>query len=77
MTLKEIKVGQWATVIQINAIGPLKRRIMDMGITKGAKIKVVKYAPMGDPIELCLRNYILSIRKSEAELIVVSKTNEN
>ena len=71
MTLREIKIGQVARVSKILATGPIKRRIMDMGITKGTEIIVRKYAPLGDPLELSVRGYELSLRKSEAELIIV------
>ena len=71
MTLKDIKVGQSATVIKVSGEGVLKRRIMDMGITKGTKIFVKKVAPLGDPLELTVRGYQLSIRKKDAEMIVV------
>ncbi|MCM1285913.1 MAG: ferrous iron transport protein A [Acetobacter sp.] len=71
MTLKEVKVGTACTVKRINGEGALKRRIMDMGITKGAEISVRKVAPLGDPIEITVRNYELSLRKSDAELIEV------
>ena len=70
-TLKEVAVGQTVTVKKINSEGALKRRIMDMGITKGVEIFVRKVAPLGDPIELNLRGYELSIRKADAELIEV------
>ena len=71
MTLNEIPVGGVCTVIKLNGTGKLRRRIMDMGITKGVEIKVVKIAPLGDPMELNVRGYELSIRKSEAECIEV------
>lgn len=71
MTLNEIPVGGVCTVTKLNGTGKLRRRIMDMGITKGVEIKVVKIAPLGDPIELNVRGYELSIRKSEAESIEV------
>ena len=71
MTLNEIPVGGVCTVIKLNGTGKLRRRIMDMGITKGVEIKVVKIAPLGDPMELNVRGYELSIRKSEAESIEV------
>lgn len=71
MTLKEVKVGNTCTVKRINGEGALKRRIMDMGITKGAEIIVRKVAPLGDPVEITVRNYELSLRKSDAELIEV------
>ena len=70
-TLKEVKVGQSAIVAKIHGEGALKRRIMDMGITKGVKITVRKVAPLGDPLELNLRGYELSIRKADAEMIEV------
>ncbi|MBQ3367213.1 MAG: ferrous iron transport protein A [Succiniclasticum sp.] len=71
MTLNEIPVGGVCTVTKLNGTGKLRRRIMDMGITKGVEIKVVKIAPLGDPMELNVRGYELSIRKSEAESIEV------
>ncbi|HAN20148.1 MAG: iron transporter FeoA [Clostridiales bacterium GWF2_36_10] len=70
-TLKQIRCGKTVTVCKLNGEGALKRRIMDMGITKGAQILVRKVAPLGDPIEINVRGYELSIRKSEAENIVV------
>ncbi|MGD9604854.1 MAG: ferrous iron transport protein A [Bacilli bacterium] len=72
-TLKDIKIGSSGMVLDINARGPLRRRFMDMGITRGTVIQVMKYAPLGDPMELRLRDYVLSIRKSEAELIIVQE----
>ena len=71
MTLNEIPIGGVCTVTKLNGTGKLRRRIMDMGITKGVEIKVVKIAPLGDPMELNVRGYELSIRKSEAESIEV------
>ena len=71
MTLNEIPVGGVCTVTKLNGTGKLRRRIIDMGITKGVEIKVVKIAPLGDPMELNVRGYELSIRKSEAESIEV------
>ncbi|MBQ8725636.1 MAG: ferrous iron transport protein A [Clostridia bacterium] len=70
-TLKEVKVGQSAVVVKIHGEGALKRRIMDMGITKGVKITVRKVAPLGDPLELNLRGYELSLRKADAEMIEI------
>lgn len=70
-TLKEIKVGQSAIVRKIHGDGALKRRIMDMGITKGVDVYVRKVAPLGDPLEITVRGYELSIRKADAELIEV------
>ena len=71
-TLKDVKVGETATVARLHGEGPVKRRIMDMGITKGTSVFVRKVAPLGDPIEVTVRGYELSLRKSEAESIVVS-----
>ena len=72
-TLKEVKVGHTAKVVKLHGEGALKRRIMDMGITKGVVIKVRKVAPLGDPIELHVRGYELSIRKSDAEMIEIEE----
>ncbi len=71
-TLKDVKVGQTVTVARLRGEGPVKRRIMDMGITKGVEIHVRKVAPLGDPMELNLRGYELSLRKADAEMIEVS-----
>ena len=71
MTLKDVKVGQTVTVVRLNGEGPVKRRIMDMGITKGTQIFVRKVAPLGDPMELNVRGYELSVRKADAEMIEV------
>ena len=70
-TLKELKVGESATVVKLHGEGALRRRIMDMGITKGTRITVRKVAPLGDPIELHLRGYELSIRKDDAEMVEI------
>lgn len=70
-TLKDIKVGGTCTVVKVHGEGPIRRRIMDMGITKGVEIHVRKVAPLGDPMELNLRGYELSIRKYDAEMIEV------
>ncbi|MBR2715490.1 MAG: ferrous iron transport protein A [Ruminococcus sp.] len=70
-TLKDIKVGESTTVIKLNGQGAIKRRIMDMGITKGVKIDVCKVAPFGDPLEVKVRGYQLSLRKADAEMIEV------
>ena len=70
-TLKEIACGTTVKVIKLNGEGPIKRRIMDMGITKGIEIFVRKVAPLGDPIELTVRGYELSLRKADAEMIEV------
>lgn len=71
MTLKELKPGQQGTVASIGTTGPMKRRIMDMGITPGVEIKVIKVAPLGDPIEVNVRGYELSLRKDEAQQIAM------
>ena len=70
-TLNDVQIGKTVKVEKLIGSGPLKRRIMDMGITKGVEILVRKVAPLGDPIEINLRGYELSIRKSEAENIMV------
>lgn len=70
-TLKEVKVGQTCTVKRVHGEGALRRRIMDMGITKGVEIYIRKVAPLGDPIEITVRDYELSVRKNDAELIEV------
>ena len=69
--LKEAKVGQTVTVVKLHGEGAIKRRIMDMGITKGTEVYVRKVAPLGDPIEVTVRGYELSIRKADAEMIEV------
>ncbi len=71
MTLKEISCGQSVKIKRLNGDGPVKRRIMDMGITKGIDVFVRKVAPLGDPIEITVRGYELSIRKADAEMIEV------
>ncbi len=70
-TLKEISIGQTVKVSKLTGEGPIKRRIMDMGITKGVEIYVRKVAPLGDPIEVTVRGYELSLRKADAEMIIV------
>lgn len=70
-SLSQIAVGQEAVVKGLDGDGPLRRRIMDMGITRGTGVKVIKIAPLGDPIELQVRGYELSIRKTEADKILV------
>lgn len=70
-TLKQVKVGSSAKVVKLHGEGALKRRIMDMGITKGVVITVRKVAPLGDPIELTVRGYELSLRKADAEMIEI------
>ena len=71
LTLKEVKVGDTCRVLKINGEGALRRRIMDMGITKNTQIYVRKVAPLGDPVEVTVRGYELSLRKADAELIEV------
>lgn len=70
-TLKEIPCGAAAKVVKLTGEGAVKRRIMDMGITKGAEVFVRKVAPLGDPIEVTVRGYELSLRKADAEMILV------
>lgn len=70
-TLKEVPCGQTVKVTKLNGEGPVKRRIMDMGITKGVEIYVRKVAPLGDPVEVTVRGYELSLRKADAEMICV------
>lgn len=71
MNLKEVKIGGTAKVKKLTGEGAVKRRIMDMGITKGTEVTVRKVAPLGDPIEITVRGYELSIRKADAEMIEV------
>ena len=71
-TLKDVKVGESAVVSRLTGTGALKRRIMDMGLTKGTGVFVRKVAPLGDPIEITVRGYELSIRKDEAALVEVT-----
>lgn len=70
-TLRDVKIGETATVVKLHGEGATKRRIMDMGITKNTDVFVRKVAPLGDPIEINVRNYELSIRKADAEMIEV------
>jgi len=70
-TLKETKPGETVRVAKINGAGPIKRRIMEMGITKGVEVHVRKVAPLGDPVEVTVRGYELSLRKADAEIIEV------
>ena len=70
-TLKQVKIGSTVRVVKLHGEGAVKRRIMDMGITKGAEIFVRKVAPLGDPIEVTVRGYELSLRKADAEMIEV------
>ncbi|MBP3736796.1 MAG: ferrous iron transport protein A [Lachnospiraceae bacterium] len=70
-TLKDAKIGDTVTVVKLHGEGAIKRRIMDMGITKGIEVYVRKVAPLGDPIEVTVRGYELSIRKADAEMVEV------
>ncbi len=72
-TLRDVRIGQRATVVKLHGTGALKRRIMDMGITRGIEVYVRKVAPLGDPIELTVRGYELSLRKDDAEMIEVNE----
>ena len=70
-TLRDVKIGQTVTVVKLHGEGAVKRRIMDMGITKGVSVYVRKVAPLGDPVEVTVRNYELSLRKADAEMIEI------
>ena len=70
-TLRDVKVGETATVVKLHGEGATKRRIMDMGLTKGVEVSVRKVAPLGDPVELTGRGYELSLRKADAEMVEV------
>ena len=70
-TLKEAKIGQTVKVVKLHGEGPVKRRIMDMGITKGVEVYIRKVAPLGDPLETTVRGYELSIRRADAEMIEI------
>ena len=70
-TLKDAKVGETLTVMKLQGTGAIKRRIMDMGITKGVQVHIRKVAPLGDPVEITVRGYELSIRKADADRIEV------
>ena len=70
-TLRNVKCGQTVSVVKLHGEGAVKRRIMDMGITKGTQVYVRKVAPLGDPVEVTVRGYELSLRKADAEMIVV------
>lgn len=71
ITMKQMKPGEQGIVVKVNVTGALKRRLFDMGITPGAEIVMRKTAPLGDPIEINIRGYALSVRKSEAEAVIV------
>ncbi|MBS1402245.1 MAG: ferrous iron transport protein A [Oscillospiraceae bacterium] len=70
-TLKQVKIGETVKVVKLNGAGAVKRRIMDMGITKGVSVYVRKVAPLGDPVEVTVRGYELSLRKDDADMIEV------
>ena len=71
MTLRDVKIGERATVVKLDGEGAIRRRIMDMGITKGTQVLIKRVAPLGDPIELTVRGYQLSLRKEDAKKILV------
>mgnify|MGYP000512532718 CR=1 FL=1 len=70
-TLREVKIGESAKVVKLHGEGPVKRRIMDMGITKGSQLYIRKVAPLGDPVEITVRGYELSVRKADAQCVEV------
>lgn len=70
-TLREVKSGETVTVVRLNGEGAVKRRIMDMGITKGCSVYIRKVAPLGDPVEVTVRGYELSVRKEDAQMVEV------
>ena len=72
-TLRDVKIGEKATVVKLHGEGAVKRRLMDMGITRRTEVYVRKVAPLGDPIEVTVRNYELSLRKADAEMIEVEE----
>ncbi len=71
-TLRQLEVGQSAVIVKLHGDGPVKRRIMDMGLTKGTQVYVRKVAPLGDPIELTVRGYELSVRKEDADMVEIN-----
>ena len=70
-TLNQLEPGEWATIIKVGGKGPVRRRILDMGVVSGAEIEVVRVAPLGDPVEFRIKGYNLSLRKSEAQNVQV------
>ena len=76
-TLRTVRIGETVTVVKLHGEGAVKRRIMDMGITKGTSVYVRKVAPLGDPVEITVRGYELSLRKADAEMIEVNGDEEN
>ena len=73
LTLRDLKPGETGLISNISGEGALKKRLLEMGLTKGKEVKVIKVAPLGDPIEIQIRGYELSLRKKEAELILITK----
>ena len=73
MNLKDVQVGETVTIKKVTGTGPVKRRIMDMGLTKGQSVYVRKVAPLGDPVEITVRGYELSLRKADAQMIEVEE----
>ena len=71
MTLRDLKIGESGVIAKVNTTGALKQRFMDMGLTKNVEVKIIKIAPLGDPIEIEVRGYNLSIRKADAENILM------
>lgn len=71
-TLRELKPGETATIVRLHGDGPVKRRIMDMGLTRGIDVLVRKVAPLGDPVEISVRGYELSLRKADCEIIEIN-----
>ena len=72
-TLREVRIGETVKVVKLHGEGPVKRRIMDMGITKGAEIYVRKVAPFGDPVEVNVRGYELTVRRADAEMVEIEE----
>ena len=72
-TLRQAKIGETVSVVKLHGEGPVKRRIMDMGITRGTAVYIRKVAPLGDPIEVTVRGYELSLRKADAEMIEIAE----
>ena len=75
-TLKDLRIGESARVVRLHGQGAVRRRIMDMGITKGTTVRVRKLAPLGDPIEITVRGYELSLRKADAQMVEVEEAGE-
>ena len=75
-TLRQVKIGETVTVVKLHGEGTVKRRIMDMGLTRGVEIYVRKVAPLGDPVEITVRGYELSIRKADADMIEIDSVGK-